>query len=338
MGLFLDGDTAFPEPSNKTMTSSPKQRKLIFKPKLRAVRRYNTNNLVVMSFTNSNRFACFEQRPGTHKLLPTFATAPRQNEVALSGGPFQGHLPGKERGLTLWYANICHLTPKVPTLKITVSNSENPPHLLLFSETFLGPHDPDPPAPIQGFPFITQDRALCTKKGGGGLGIFYHPDLSVRTVPRFCFSGDTIEILMVNVKGVRGSSQNLFIALVYLAPDGNLEDGLQMLEDFVTRLDTSSVLAIGDFNVPAGSHCQIANFSAATGLAQLVRDPTHVKGRILDLVFSGDPGTTVAVAERISDHRLVKVKLPAMTLHDPPKSSKKFSGRLLTFPPGSGAS
>ncbi len=93
-----------------------------------------------------------------------------------------------------------------------------------------------------------------------------------------------------------------------------------MMEDFI------GVIAVGDVSVhhkkwlrhSTGNTCEGAhlfNASKGLGLKQLVREPTHLRGNLLDVVLTDVEGLcSVDVLPPVADHCLIHVVIDAQTL------------------------
>ena len=132
---------------------------------------------------------------------------------------------------------------------------------------------------------------------GKGISTFYSQRFHwVQDVKRFHYQITKI------------SSPELDIINLYRS-DGT--DTEQFLEDLFGQVSRKETLIVGDFNLCFKSDILHPIFQALNGFDQLVKYPTHVRGRIIDLAFIKKPNQSAYEVKQISpfftDHDIIEL-------------------------------
>ena len=123
--------------------------------------------------------------------------------------------------------------------------------------------------------------------------------------------------------------RSLLLASIYRPPGSgtcNFQEEFMLFVGFLSSI-ISSYYICGDFNihvnVPVGDGYKFMTFLDSCDLKQLVNQPTHLHGHILDLILSTSDQDTVDVkiSDFVSDHALVKcsIAFPHQVAHIPNK-------------------
>ena len=168
-----------------------------------------------------------------------------------------------------------------------------------------------------GYSFLNIPR--LTTPLWGGIGVISKTNLNLKIKPSN-FSTKTFEHVLL----YDGSKRILFV-VVYRPPpsdENNLKtpDYLVEIDHFISEVNMSSpkVIFIGDFNLhldlPQKPEVRTFNNNlSAVGLKQLVQEPTHVKGHMLDLVICRSDEDIIDKLEvhrsLISDHFVINCEL-----------------------------
>ena len=169
---------------------------------------------------------------------------------------------------------------------------------------------------IPGYSIFRQDR----DSHGGGIFLIVHDSIPARRIsPPTPLEAIAIEIL---------TPRPVVICLVYLPPglDPNtLTSTISFLSPFIHDHQT---ILLGDFNLPdinwdnlscsSPSSNLFCEFVFDHDLLQFIRETTHSKGNILDLVLSKSPDlindVTILSSEPFpnlkSDHKLISFSIP----------------------------
>ena len=223
---------------------------------------------------------------------------------------------------SVFYCNVQGLIPfgelgdENPTLNITKmhelnhSISVNKPDIVIYNETWLKSsiHDSEV-LPTDIYKVFRLDRSTFThppdpnnsskfKKNGGGvlIGIKHNIDIESKLIPVKCRA----EILGIELtdKLNRKSIISTFYRVGTLGSE-NHNRVKQYLHTIRKRRRVQEIFLIGDLNLPAAQWDR--NFSqnpveqlfldtfSNLSLHQLVEDPTHYKGNILDVVLTDKP-------------------------------------------------
>lgn len=106
---------------------------------------------------------------------------------------------------------------------------------------------------------------------------------------------------------------------VYIPPSSSPKtvicDFNRLLQEFVTHTLNTCII-LGDFNLSLSHHQQIEHIGKQCGLHQLVHEPTHELGSVLDLVFTNHPEDACKLTNTpicYSDHHALTVLLKLIT-------------------------
>ncbi len=218
---------------------------------------------------------------------------------------------------------------KLRQLETEVALLPHGPKIVALTETWLGADDSDDlfASPVlNGFALFRQDRHQSQAPGeplsrGGGVCALISSDLLPVRVP----VRQPAETVWIDLLAYQPPLRLAVCYLPYVTGE-NVTDLLGALEEGAPLEQETPLLIVGDFNL---RHIDWDTFTVAAGdthwvhsdmlleaftlrgLSQLVRDPTHVQGGILDLVLSSDPFLIedTLVGTLFSDHRLVSCSL-----------------------------
>ncbi|KAM3604518.1 uncharacterized protein V6R79_012350 [Siganus canaliculatus] len=162
---------------------------------------------------------------------------------------------------------------------------------------------------------------------GGGLAIFYRPDLDLFPLPLPTYT--TFEALAFSCK----PPWSMTLLLIYRPPPKPKASFFQEFQDLLTALcaSTSNLVILGDINI----HLNNPSCPSASDFLQLldcfkltqhVHDPTHLKGNTLDLVITHSaPINNLLVYDLgISDHSVIAMELPFSSPLSKPKRQISF--------------
>lgn len=169
-----------------------------------------------------------------------------------------------------------------------------------------------------------------SRKGGGGVALINRDYFRVESFPT-TFTASPFE--WSQVACIHLNSICILLVIVYRPPSQSTKcsDGefLKEFEDFIQPLLTSSgnLLIVGDFNIhvdnPTNSMAgKFLSHLDSLGLAQLVRDPTHLDGHTFDLIISRVDEimvTRFSVSDLIIDNFAVNFFVKAHRQVRPPK-------------------
>ena len=200
-----------------------------------------------------------------------------------------------------------------------VVNEENI-ELLALTETWL--HEGDDNAINElccdDLKFVGAHRPTSKGTRGGGIGFIMRKEIEVKTIQH---SFNTFEAMTLII----GARYKVAITLLYRPPptrnNGYTVAEFQMeAETLMSDLCSGSeddVYIIGDFNIHYGkaddhSFISFDQTLQSLGLVQLVRQPTHKSGNILDLVITRSKDSIQALEIHdpdISDHSLITLQM-----------------------------
>jgi len=150
---------------------------------------------------------------------------------------------------------------------------------------------------------------------GGGLALLYRSALVATVVPGFVSENTSFELLLARVQFRK---LNITFAVVYRPPSQSIP---HFTEEIIKLLDTLhshlKVVLYGDFNCPGTEGTAIDGRLEVVmrdyDFIQHVNVPTHVRGNMLDLVFTNEGGVQVSdvcvVDAGVADHFLVMCHL-----------------------------
>ena len=205
---------------------------------------------------------------------------------------------------------------------------------MLLTETWLREHL-DAEINIQGFSLFRSDRNRQKKKRGrnsGGVAIYLKNEFNIKTEILLQFSNGVIEALCLHLPNL-----NMVVVIVYRQPNdavgGNksTSDQLQVFLDELGEVLTAlpspmpTLILAGDFNLPnaswpacapsrgaSGDEKKMINllqqFSSSHFLIQVVDQPTHRGGNVLDLILTNNTDAVSSVEvtpTAFSSHKLV---------------------------------
>ena len=168
---------------------------------------------------------------------------------------------------------------------------------------------------------------------GGGVMIAVNAQIESSPIS-INLSTHPVEAVAVYIPKQQDIASDFVIICIYIPP-GYTTDTIgklnEIFEYICSRFPKSHILAVGDFNCPdiewesytikkdtrhRGYHQSFLNCLYEHSLKQMVREPTHCRGNILDLVLTSDSSfiDQVNVVEPgLSDHFLVEVGLNLTT-------------------------
>ena len=206
------------------------------------------------------------------------------------------------------------------------------------TETWLRNHL-DAEVAIDGYTIFRADRVRPKKRRGresGGVAIFIKDSLGISSEILLDFSNGVAEVLMIHVKQI-----NMIVAVIYRSPhnpSGGYNSSVRELSEVTRKISavlnalpspTPDIVIAGDLNLPKVSwpNC-IPSPGASPGdremiavvgdlmseffLTQLVQEPTHRAGSILNVILTNNPSIflsseTCPVAPH-SSHYLVEAQ------------------------------
>ena len=230
--------------------------------------------------------------------------------------------------------NISGLKPQTKPSKVPyieeILNDKNQLFMCL-TETWLKRHTQAELA-IDGYKLFRSDRTGRKHTYGrfsGGTAVYLRSDLASTSEQLLKFSNGVVEALVIY-----SQKENLLIAVVYRQPNSSNPDHKSGVQEFAQAMNkvssaidsiqgTPDIIVCGDFNLPGISwdtttqtssnalHNKIFEFQNKYFLTQLVNEPSHAAGNVLDLVFTNNRSliTDVSIVpSAYSDHHLVEAK------------------------------
>ena len=162
-----------------------------------------------------------------------------------------------------------------------------------------------------GYQLNRQDR----NTRGGGLAILHRDKTKI--IERDTYDNDAYENCVWTIEHRK---ERTSILGIYRPPSLNINEFVDNLSEQLSTLlqTTKNLIICGDFNIHI-KDCtsnEVLLFNStmeAFGLTQLVDQPTHTNGNILDLIFISEIGdskvTSLEIGPMISDHRIVIMEL-----------------------------
>ena len=243
----------------------------------------------------------------------------RSGDVELNPGP--STRMGMNACVNVLYSNIRGLSGNHRELSLCAQNFD----VVFCSETLASSRRSPVELLIQGFnkPIL---KACDTSHSGGGPGcrgmaLYIRSGCSAFRRPRYeCSCHETMCVR------VCGQYHNFYIFAIYRSPNSDDRIYECLLEQMtaIQGCDPKAAFAfIGDFNAHhrewlgsvsvTDSHGLAAlNFSSESGMDQLISEPTHQGGNVLDLVFTDVPDVvTASVGTPIgrSDHSYLSLRV-----------------------------
>jgi len=187
---------------------------------------------------------------------------------------------------------------------------EEKPHIVIIAESWLNEEVGESEIQIPNYKIVAREDRKNTAGGrGGGLLIYAKSELKCFTKKSKPICGST-QMQQVKVN-------DYLITAVYKSPNQSKEENLQLFE-FLKNVPSKSII-VGDFNfpkidwrttTPTGAKAEMELFLESiqeSFLNQLVRNPTHRAGNILDLVLVSDESIVqneiqILTEKAISDH------------------------------------
>ncbi len=183
--------------------------------------------------------------------------------------------------------------------------------ILFLTETWL--HDDDSPIIEELTPLDYRYLGTCRKhKRGGGTGVVFKSHLKFKTnSPVQAFN--TFE----HTDLIMSQSDHLRVVVVYRPPSSQISMFLDDFETFINELTlfTGRLIIVGDFNIHientlSSDTMRFLELLNIAGFTQLVKDPTHIKNHMLDLVIVREDDThhwsvPSVLSSLISDHHSV---------------------------------
>ena len=185
---------------------------------------------------------------------------------------------------------------------------------------------------IEGYKLYRADRTGRQHTRGrfsGGVAIYLRSDIANTTEQILKFSNGTVEALVLH-----SQRENLLIAVVYRQPDdptGGHRSQSYELSQAIAKIDsaieaaqgTPTLIICGDYNLPninwiegqpQNTHNQLAatmsSFQSRQLLTQIIKQPTHKAGNILDLIFTNNRqlfNEVYCIPTTQSDHLIIEV-------------------------------
>ena len=186
--------------------------------------------------------------------------------------------------------------------------------------------------------FRADSKRTKNKRGrfGGGVALYLRDDIAASTKQILDFSNNVVEILCVQSK-----KENICIATVYRQPDDSAHGrpstdkefkvAINKLVEVINNIEGTPDLIIGgDFNLPhtnwndssPSSQCPnqekemiatLTSFCDELHLTQVIKEPTHYQGNILDLVLTNNTSLihnilVTPTSRCISHHSMVSIQ------------------------------
>ena len=222
---------------------------------------------------------------------------------------------------------------------------DNGLELLAITETWLRNGDENAVNELcgHGFKFVCENRPNAKGKRGGGIGFVVKSNINLKTRSH---DFNTFEAMTINIMGKCSAS----ITLIYRPPPSK-KNGLTVhefqneIETLMSELCASTadnLLIIGDLNMHYGKrsnhiHLDFDKMIQGLGMKQLVKDPTHKSGNILDVIIARDENKINSIHvhdQDISDHSLITFDImmkPTTENHAPIKIRSLRSVNMTAF-------
>ena len=166
-------------------------------------------------------------------------------------------------------------------------------------------------------PELRIDRSDTARGIGGGILVYVKDNLHILAHDQKSDFIQYCSFTLVNEK-----QQKVTVFVVYRSPNSS-EDNSEKLCELISDASNRNCIFIGDFNYPKinwqSGNCadkkstDFYNTLCSNNFDQVINYPTHIKGNILDLVFSNDPDLIVYTKPigRIgkSDHEMIEIGL-----------------------------
>ena len=214
----------------------------------------------------------------------------------------------RARGLKVAHINIRSVINKTDTLEILLKDKSF--DVFTVSETWLKPQIPDCEVNISGYSCVRQDRL---EKIGGGTMIYVRDGVPYRH--RQDLGGGVTESCVIEI--TRPKCKKLLIWTVYRAPNTNLEDAIEEIQDRLLNIpDSFELVLLGDFNVnflevDKTAKRKLMRVANLYDLEQLILQPTRItpsSKSLIDLLFTNSCHRVVdcgVINLTLSDHSLI---------------------------------
>ena len=202
------------------------------------------------------------------------------------------------------------------------------------SETWLNKNYTDAEVNIDGYQLFRCDspRKRIRGRQSGGVALYVRNDIACSFIPLLTYVQDEIQLLLLYSK-----ADNLVIGTVYRRPCDNVHGHPSTPEDLKNALDkatekieeingkTPDIIIGGDFNIPYKHKDKampkpqqkmmgyLESICLNLNLSQIVAEPTHKDGNILDLVLTNNLDlihnhAVLPTLLSITHHRLILVE------------------------------
>ena len=168
------------------------------------------------------------------------------------------------------YANIRSVTSKIDELQAVVSI--NNPYIVCLTETWLNSNIPNSACDLTDFICYRNDRQFAM---GGGVCVYVRTMHPCNRLQDF----DSIWLKVRPHRLPRGTS-SLLVAAVYHPPSSVAEQNSMLIahlqkniENYLASYPEGMVIITGDFN-PTSTRIKLSDVTMATGLRQIVTEPT----------------------------------------------------------------
>ena len=272
--------------------------------------------------------------------------------------------PGPNRSLSIFYCNVQGLIPfgelsndnpnlhhtKIHELNCHLYNKK--PDIVIYNETWLkGSIHDNEVLPHNMYKVFRLDRSRFThppdphnerkfRRNGGGvlIGIKHDIDIESKVIPVKCKA----EILSVELTDKLGRKKiiSTFYRVGTLGAD-NHENIKQHLNTIRRRRCVQELVLVGDLNLPSVDWDQglssdlteqlfVDTFNDLS-LQQLVREPTHLRGNVLDIILSDQPAniSNIVVDSKHglcgSDHYAISFNLASIAKKKKPVKRKIYN-------------
>jgi exonuclease III len=204
------------------------------------------------------------------------------------------------------HLNIQHLYPHMSDVLVMLSQMDNKPNILGFSETFLSDKVQDSEVAIPGYSLHRRDRG---DRKGGGIAVYISEHLPAIRRPDLEHS--QIEAVWLEVRPI--GIKPMLVCHIYRSPSSQVnwfehfEHSLELAQQ-----NDNEVVCMGDFNVDiqknSGNTDKLSSLMESFQFDQLIKEPTRVttsSATLIDHVYVTCPEKitfTKVLQLSISDH------------------------------------
>ncbi|KAF4745431.1 hypothetical protein FOZ62_021348, partial [Perkinsus olseni] len=220
-----------------------------------------------------------------------------------------------EDKLCIIQANVCGIRQRLPLLQGRAQSADA--SVIVACETKIDGTVEAGSLAIKGYTLISRkDRSAH----GGGILVWAKTSLNATEID----TADVAEASWILVATVMG---NVCICCCYRPPGSTAVDAyLPRSLGKVTIFDPIVTLLVGDFN--RHDLDSLYTSTRSLGLKQLIREPTHVRGGVLDMVFTNSDGGCVMtsvdpIEARISDHVCITTTIPLLLSTNSSKATRR---------------